>query len=151
MEIYGTYDELCKEIEIYEECLSSYKSELRKLRRIMLRNGSPRMRLVSQIDGLPKGQGDKEPFINLAQRYLDIENRINDIEDILDLKREAKARIELRLNGLKGLDYQIVFKRDIEGKTLKQIADELKYSYDWIRERSAKLKRIKPTTNPQTA
>lgn len=53
----------------------------------------------------------------------------------------AKVRWDMLLEKLEGLDYKIAYKRIVEAKTHQEIAKELGYSCDYIRERWSKLKR----------
>ena len=46
-----------------------------------------------------------------------------------------------KIKKLEGIDYKVVYLRDIEGKSLVEIADELGYSYDYIKEISARNKK----------
>jgi len=62
-------------------------------------------------------------------------------KEIDELKNELKS--------LKGLKLKIKTMQIVEGKSLKEIADELRYSYDYIRETAADLKKENPTFTPQ--
>jgi hypothetical protein len=47
--------------------------------------------------------------------------------------------IEKKLESAKGVDYKIIYKRYVEGKSLKVVAEELNYNYSWLRNKVAML------------
>jgi hypothetical protein len=63
------------------------------------------------------------------------------LRERLDKILEAKERIETLLNRFDGLEYKIAFKRIVEHKTHQEIADELGYSHQYIKETWANAKR----------
>ena len=78
---------------------------------------------------LSSKEGDKIPKI--VAKYIDLETEVNEeIERYVDLKN--KITIEIR--GLKKkLHINILFKRYVEFKELKEIAFETKYAYGYIK------------------
>ncbi|MNI86465.1 hypothetical protein D3C73_1435630 [compost metagenome] len=48
--------------------------------------------------------------------------------------------MENNLNKFEGLEYQVAYMRDIQGLPLYKIAEQLGYSYDWIRKVSSRIK-----------
>ena len=59
--------------------------------------------------------------------------RIHELEKQLEFYTELKNDMDTCLNRLTGLEYKIAYMRFVEGKTYKEIADELGYSYGYIR------------------
>jgi DNA-directed RNA polymerase specialized sigma subunit len=53
------------------------------------------------------------------------------------LERQAKEMKE-KIRELKGIDAQVKYMRDFEGRTLQDIADDLGYSIDRIKQISAR-------------
>lgn len=60
---------------------------------------------------------------------------INNYKEIID-------KIKSNMKQLEGIDYKVVYLRDVEGKTLEEIADELGYSVIWIKKVSARNKKL---------
>ncbi|NBI08080.1 sigma factor-like helix-turn-helix DNA-binding protein [Senegalia massiliensis] len=56
--------------------------------------------------------------------------------------KEIIDKIKSNMKQLEGIDYKVVYLRDVEGKTLEEIADELGYSVIWIKKVSAKNKKL---------
>lgn len=133
-----TYGDLCNEIEILSIRASSIRAELEIIKRSM--STPPRAKLVATYSGMPNGSGTLS-FERLCSQFFVLQTKLDEVEDVLSLKREACARMELRMADFKGLEYQVVVMRDVQRKPLTEIADELGYSYDWIRKISSKIER----------
>lgn len=56
--------------------------------------------------------------------------------------KEIIDKIKSNMKQLEGIDYKVVYLRDVEGKTLEEIADELGYSVIWIKKVSARNKKL---------
>jgi DNA-directed RNA polymerase specialized sigma24 family protein len=87
--------------------------------------------------------------INFARTWreaVDLNDKIDEARDILTLKREAKKRMEAVIGQFDKLEYRVAYLRDIERKPLKEIADNLNFSYDWIRKVSQRVKRLRITS-----
>ncbi|WP_132995806.1 hypothetical protein [Sporanaerobacter acetigenes] len=121
MLLISTYQDLLREIEIYENRLDDLEREDYALRRIE----------YNRID---------------LDIYVEKKNKLNNevaiIQAILDDKRETQRQILEKLGQLEGLEYKIAYKRFIEGKTLNEIADELNISDSWAMKKSAKVSKI---------
>lgn len=77
----------------------------------------------------------------LSQRN-SIMDRLLAIESEIKIKQQLKQQIEDGLQRLTGVQHTIVYKRDIERKSLRDIADELGFSYSYVSKISAKS--VKP-------
>ena len=71
-----------------------------------------------------------------------IESHIYLHKEAIANMEKSKKKIEEEIKKLEGLDKKVVYMRDIEGKTLKEIADELGYSEIYIKKISARNKRV---------
>ncbi|MFX3633732.1 MAG: hypothetical protein ACE3L7_25605 [Candidatus Pristimantibacillus sp.] len=74
---------------------------------------------------------------SLAQRNSMIE-RLTAVETEINIKLDLISKLEDKLKQLDGIQHTITFKRDVEGKDLKQIAQETGYSYSYVSKISAK-------------
>lgn len=123
MLLISTYRDLLTEIELYENRLEDLEREDYALRRIEYK------------------RIDLDIYVNRKHK---VNNEAAIIQAILDDKRETQKAILEKLNQLEGLEYQIAYKRFIEGKSLNVIADEIKYSDSYIMKKSAEVsKKIK--------
>lgn len=88
---------------------------------------------------------DKVPMDNAAGRVDRINDEINRMERILRAKKKHKIQSDNIFARLEGLEYKIAYKRYVEGKPLKDIAEELSFSYDHIRRTHSKMKKENAT------
>ncbi len=121
MLLISTYQDLLTEIEVYEERLKDLEREQYAIDRLVKSN---------TID-----------YYNQLERQMDLNNKYAITQSILEDKKETQRQMLEKIQQLEGLEYKIAYKRFIEGKTLNEIAGELGYSYDYIRELSSKAKR----------
>lgn len=133
-----TYNDLCNEIEILALRADGIKQEMEHVKRHM--DTPPRAKLVANYSGMPGGSGVVS-FDRLCGQYLTLQTSLTDVDDVLSLKKELRQRMEVRMDDFKGLEYKVVVMRDVQHKPLTEIADELGYSYDWIRKISSKIKK----------
>ena len=71
----------------------------------------------------------------------EIEHHLQLHTEALEKMYEAQKEMQENIGQLEGLHKKVIYMRDIEGKKLIDIAQELDYSYDYIREISAKYPR----------
>lgn len=139
MESVDTYKDLCGEISITHERIRDLERELAHWRKLMFANA-------------PKGAGsvDYQQERVTSSRHVptldEIMPRMNKVIDllgaqyeILDSKEKTKRKIEETLNEFEGLEYKVAYMKS-QGKSLKVIAIELGYSYDYMKKVSARVK-----------
>lgn len=143
MQAIQSYHDLCKEIEVLELRADSLEEEASMIRKKM--HASPPIRLVASYDGMPKSQTDREPLDVLWKRHAKIQEALSELYDIIEMKCRYKMKMEKRMGEFEGLEYKVAYMRDVKNMPLFQIAQELDYSYEWIRKVSARVKRIRPT------
>ena len=125
-----TYNDLCKEIEILELRASDLEFQMNMARKVCFR-------------GYISDQYSRIPLDKALTSYDDIKDELLGVVAILEHKQQTKRQIEQKLGEFEGLEYQVAYKRDIQGKPLDVIADELGYSYNWILKVSSRVKRAK--------
>ncbi|MGF7059272.1 hypothetical protein [Brassicibacter mesophilus] len=121
MKLIGTYQDLLREIEMYENRLDDLQREDYALRRI---------------------EFNKIALDMYMDRKHKIDNETAIIQAILEDKRETQRQILNKIEHLEGLEYKIAYKRFIEGKTLNEIAEELHISEIYAKKKSAKIGRV---------
>lgn len=138
MEIMHTYSDLLTEIEIIKEEIKLTEQELQYWFGIDLDKGT----------GIPlSGSGSKKYGTNVALIQTDKKTaRLSKLKKRLKELEYAKVRIDMFMEKLEGLDYKIAYYRIVENMTHKEIAKELGYTEQYIRERWAKTKTYKKPT-----
>ena len=64
---------------------------------------------------------------------------LNNLNDRLEIAENKRNKIEDHLKGFDGLEYKVAYLKYIAHKTLPEIADELGYSYSYIKKVSMKI------------
>jgi hypothetical protein len=136
LEIFETYNDILLEIDIIQEQIKLTENGLRYWFGIKL---NPEIKSA----GIPFGAPGTHRFgaiAGLIQADKTIES-LNGLNERLEQLERAKKRIDDLVRQFDGLEYKISYKRYVEGKTLKETADELGYSYDYIREVMSRMKK----------
>jgi hypothetical protein len=131
---FTTYNELCLEIELLKEQIKLNENQLEYWFGI---------KMNKRFDGIPFGSYGVHRFganTGLIQAEKTIFS-LNKLNERLEELEQAKNRIEELLKKFERLEYKIAYKRYVEGKTLKEIAAELKISYIYARELMSKIKK----------
>lgn len=134
-----SYKNLCIDIEVQELMIEAIEREIKLLEKALK---GPQD--ISGID-YSKQPGATMVPIGLDRIIERIQRRQFDMQlqqNILDVHIKAKQKIQSKLENLEGLDQQVVRLRDLEGKTLNEIAKQLGYSLDRIKQVSARNKRV---------
>lgn len=74
-------------------------------------------------------------------------NTLNRLNKKLSRLEYAKIRQDMLLEKFEGLEYKIAYKRIVENKTHKEIADDLGYSHQYMKEIWSKIKTYKEHTD----
>ena len=140
MDTIESYKDLCKEIEIWKERLKTYEVQIEAIRKLAKLDGP------TDITGIDYSQPHVDStnqigFEEALEMLGKLESHIYLHQKAIQSMEKSKKKIEEKIKGLEGLDKRAVYMRDIEGMTLKDIAEKLGYSYDYIREISSKNKR----------
>lgn len=126
MQIMKNYSDLVTEIELVKDQIEFTKEEVRYWLGVDLDDGK----------GVPlAGAGDHKFGINAA--LIQSDKKIASYQGLRDRLKEleyAKVRMDILLEKFEGLEYKIAYKRIVEFKTHQEIADELGYSHQYIRE-----------------
>lgn len=137
-----TYNDLCNEIEILEIRAGEICDQLQRVKRHMQRIYTPQTKLVASYSGMPGSGFAMMPFDQLCGNVIQLEQELEDIRDVLSLKRIARERIEAKMSNFEDLSDRVMIMRDVQRKPLRTIADELGYSYDWIKKISRRTRRL---------
>ena len=75
-----------------------------------------------------------------AERVQKLKDKQIVLSEELKHKLISKDKFEERLNNMEGIAYKVFYGRYVEGKLLTEIADDLGYSYHYIKKVSQHLK-----------
>ncbi|MDF2911216.1 MAG: hypothetical protein K0Q56_2097 [Sporolactobacillus laevolacticus] len=78
------------------------------------------------------------PFDRSLEYIYEIDAVLNPLYKVLEDKEYVKKRLENKIGELEGVDYKVAIMQ-IQGKSLVEIADELGYSYVWVKKINAKI------------
>ncbi len=132
------YKDLLSEIDNLELLKSELEAQKKRLRREMQ---EPR-HIKAYDTAKETSPQPSRPLEVVLNELIDIDYRLKYVDDILKSRRLAKKKINENLKQLEGLDYQVVYYRDIEGLTLGEIAMELNLSVPWIKRVSSRNPKI---------
>ncbi|MFI8712021.1 hypothetical protein [Brevibacillus brevis] len=125
MEPIQSYQDICKEIDIFEIRIKDLEREYQFWYHACFHSTR---QLSSSLDICLKRM---EAICDQVEAY----------SRVLEEKEKTRKAIEERLSEFDGLEYKVRYMRDVEGKTLAEIAAELGYSYDWIRKIGSRTKK----------
>jgi pyridoxine 5'-phosphate synthase PdxJ len=143
VQIIESYKDLCNEIKAFEARIKAYIARKNMLLKI-LQTGPKDIKAINyQKEHVQSpGQLDMEESLpNIAEMISElnkIEHHLELHTETLEKMYEAQKEMQESIERLEGLQKKVIYMRDIEGKKLIDIAQELDYSYDYIREISAK-------------
>lgn len=139
MNIIKSYKELCTEIEMWKYRIQAYQAEVEALKRLAKIDGPSEVGAIdySRPNVQTSGQMGFQEYIVRLQH---LEKHIYLHQDTIRRMIESKKNIEKCIEKLEGLDKKVVYMRDIEKKSLLDISNCLGYSYQYIKEISARNK-----------
>lgn len=139
MYVVDSYKNLLSEIEITKTRIEGLEHERELIVKNLLKSGPRDVSSIS-YDGMPKGSSNHKSLDRTWQDIQRIDNMIFLEKEILKNNLKVKNKIEERIDALDGIEYKVAYMKDIDGKTLKDIAEELGYSHEHIRRVYSKIK-----------
>lgn len=132
--------DLEKQKEIAKEYIDMYNDEIKYAKRIYKQNGPAEVTGIDYSSPRIQGGNVQLDYGEYLVMIRHAENNRYLHEERLAYLESVEKKIKDKLSKLEGLDYQVVYMRDIENKRLKEIADELGYSLIYIQKISARNK-----------
>ena len=140
MLVMESYLDLKTEIELIKEQIDFTEKEIEYWFGIDLKNDSG-----TPFSGVGTSKFGANTSLAQAERkgatYQRLKRRLKDLE-------YAKVRMDILMEDLVGLDYKIAYRRIVELKAHNEIAKELGYTEQYIRECWARIKTYKQPTQP---
>jgi hypothetical protein len=143
---FNLYSNLLAEIEMLEIRISDMEIEREYLRKSMYANAPQFKGVVDYAKEYVTGGLMPLPLDKIIERLNKIDDSLNVLYQLLTEKKTSKERINIMLASLEGIDNKVVYMRDIKGMRLKEIAVELGYSLDRIKQISCRNPRRKHYT-----
>lgn len=133
-----TYKDICKQLEIHSETISSLETEKYALEKLLFSN-APGMIKGMDYSGQPHGSKDFTSYDRTLIRLNKVKAKLEIEKELLMELNESKERIKTQVNGLEGIYHRVAFLRDIEGKKLEDIANILHRGKSYIENISSNL------------
>lgn len=138
--IYDTYNNLKREKNILELRIEDYQEEKKKLRKLAKVDGPADMQAID-YSSTPVQATSQIDFAYYLSRTNEIDNHLILHKARLEKVEELMKKIEEELKQLVGNYYEVAYKRFVEGKTFKKIAEEMNYSKRRIEQLVAEIKK----------
>lgn len=135
---YRPYWELCEDIEIWTCRYESYQAQYKAIKKMARLEGPRDIQGIDYSQPVVSSSGNQMDILEGLDRLRKLESHLYLHSEAIEKMREQKEKMEKQLKNLVGLEYRVIYMRDIEGKSLRTIAKELKYSYQYIREISSR-------------
>lgn len=140
MDYLNSYNDICNGINIHETIINTMIDEINIIKKMMFQGAPSDINAIS-YSGLPSGNFSPMSLDRLTKRIEILKNRLDLEKATLKKLMEQKEEIESKVNKLEGLKHKVARMRFIEGRLLADIADELGYSIDRIKQVSAEISR----------
>lgn len=137
------YEDIQRDIQYYKEWMRQVEKEWKNIRRMAMSKPSFHGVVDTSADDVMGGL-TRLPLDRAWEREKVLVKRHRDLEHQLKEAERLAKDVSEDLKMYSGTSRRIRYKKIVEGKTLKEIASEMGYSYDWVRELHAREK------NPQT-
>ncbi|WP_373232117.1 hypothetical protein [Cohnella sp.] len=120
--IMSEYKDTIIELDILQDLRADLVRQLEQQHRIVWTGMAPSAPMPAHV-----------PLDKALSKYDNVVERLRAIESEIGMKRKLIQGIDEKLSKLNGLNHTIGYKRLVEGKSLKEIADEIGYSYSHVR------------------
>lgn len=126
------YNDICKEIEMLELRLEDLLSDREYL--INQMHSKPSDSITASYSGMPGVGHSSTPLDVHFGQLVEIDKKIDALMIRLEQKKETKKRIEKKMSQLETVEGRVKYMHRVKGMKLYEVADELGYSYQWIRQ-----------------
>lgn len=135
---YTPYWELCEDIDIWKSRYESYKAQYNAIIKMARLEGPQHVKGIDYTQPRVTSSGNQMDILNAIELLSKLESHLYLHSEAIMRMEEEKLNMEKSLKDFIGLEYKVMYLRDIEGKSLINISKELGYSYDYIKEISAR-------------
>ena len=146
MYVMTSYNDLLNEIDLVKIRMEYINEQRELLVKLMYVNAPQEIQGMAYSD-MPKGSGKNAMSLD---RIIDGISRLDNItyieNRILQGMQVAANKIDTKIRQLEGIQYKVAYLHQIKGLTLEEVADELKYSHNYIRIVNARAKKNEQKT-----
>ena len=135
-----SYKDLLNLINQHEGIIAGAQEEIDYLTK-QLHTTEPHDISSVNMDGMPKGNLSLLSIDRCVEGIARCQHLIEIEKSQLEQLRQRQGEIKDKLDELEGLYFKVAVLRDVEGKSLTEIADYLGYSLDYIKHISAEIRR----------
>ncbi|MDR4315000.1 Phage protein [Niallia circulans] len=125
------YQDVCNQVEFYEELVESIENEWKIQYKLLSSNPTP-----NRNGGLVP-----VPMDIVAGRMDKISDNYDHMKQTLEFSKKMKEKAEQILSTFDGIKHKIIYCYYVQGMTLKEIAAETGYSYDYIKKLKSQIGR----------
>jgi len=136
-----SYQDLISEIEMSKARIEGFEKQRDILVSLMYTNAPGGVGGIN-YDGMPKGSRNYMSLDRIVERVEKIDSTLYIETSLLENMQNTKKQLEDKIKDLKGIKYKVAYRREIEGKTYKEIAADLNMSEDRIKHIGAEIKKL---------
>jgi len=133
-----TYKDLCIDIDICKMNIERLCSEVKIHQRDLAGPGEVG---CQQYSDMPKGSKRDPFYVDSVIEMARIDAKLEKQRILLKGMMEQKEYMSIKLKGLTGLPYKVIYKKDVEGKSGIRIAQELGINEKTVYRILARIKR----------
>lgn len=138
---YKPYWELCEDIEIWTSRYESYRAQYKAIVAMARLEGPKYIEGIDYSQPRVTSSGNQLDIVDALELLRKLESHLLLHGEAIEKMEEEKENMEKKLKDFVGLEHKVIYLRDLENKSLMDISKELGYSYDYIKEISARNKR----------
>ncbi|MBU5486487.1 hypothetical protein KQI86_19485 [Clostridium sp. MSJ-11] len=134
------YKDLITEIELTKMRIEGLEKE-RELYKKTIYGNAPKEISGQSYSDMPRGSRNYMSLDRIIEAISRIDSALYIEEERLKILQELENGITSKLEQLSGLHYKVYYLKEIEGKTYREIAEELYISEQYAKELGAEAKR----------
>lgn len=138
----NSYKDLTTEIEISKIRLEGIREQKDQLLKLMYASAPDELKAMAYSD-MPKGGRNDMSLDRIVENLNKIDSMIFIEESILSNMEDTEKKIGDKMKEFSGLNYKVAYMREVQKRSVQEIADELGYSFGYIQNLSAKVKKAK--------
>ena len=134
----NSYKDLTTEIKISKIRLEGIKEQKDQLLKLMYASMPDELKAMTYSD-MPKGGRNDMSLDRIIEQLNRLDSMIFIEENILVNMEDTEKQIGDKLKEFTGLNYKIAYMREVNHRSLQEIADELGYTLGYVKNLSSKV------------
>jgi len=136
-----SYNEICIEIQAMSERITDLRDERKLILKRMHDNAPKGIGSIDYSAERVTGGLTAMTLDNVVGRLNEIDKKIDQLESHLEIKRDARDRIDKIIQSSEDVDMRVVYMRDYKNMKLRDIAVVVNFSEEYVRRISSRNKR----------